>query len=84
MCTVSGSALVTEFTPLDVRPAVQGFADLTMNLTAAAASALGGFVVQSLGYSWLNVFAAVFTGGVLLAALFALRAKIDRRTLTEV
>ena len=83
MCTVSGSALVTEFTPLEVRPAVQGFADLLMNLTAAAASALGGFVVQSLGYSWLNLFAAIFTGGVLVAVVLASRAKVPA-PLTEV
>ena len=83
MCTVAGSALVTEYTPLGVRPAVQGFADLVMNLTAAAASALGGLVVGWLGYSLLNVFAAVFTGGVLLAAMFAARAKASA-SLTEV
>ncbi len=76
MCTVSGSALVTEFAPIDVRPSVQGFADLTMNLTAAAASASGGFVVQYLGYASLNLFAAIFTGGVLLSVFFALRARV--------
>jgi MFS family permease len=72
-CTVAGSALVTESTPIEVRPQVQGAADLTMNLSAAAAGLLAGVVVGSLGYAALNVFAALFVLGVLAAAVLANR-----------
>lgn len=72
-CTVAGSALLTESTPLEARTDVQGAADLTMNGSAAVAGALAGVVMGALGFAMLNVFAAVLTLGVLAAVLVSRR-----------
>jgi MFS family permease len=77
ICTVSASALLSESTPFDVRTDVQGAADLVMGVTAAAAGALGGVVVGTLGYSALTGFAALLVAGVATAAEFARRATRD-------
>jgi MFS family permease len=71
LCTVSGSALLTEATPLDARTDVQGAADLVMNFTAACAGALAGVVVDHLGFGSLNAFAAVLVAGVVIAVALA-------------
>jgi len=71
LCTVAGSALLTEATPIEARTDVQGAADLVMNLTAASAGALAGVVVDGLGFGALNVFAAVFVTGVVAAVVLA-------------
>jgi MFS family permease len=71
LCTVSASALLTEATPFDARTDVQGAADLIMNLTAAAAGALAGVVVDWLGFGFLNVFAAVFVSGIVVAVMLS-------------
>ena len=68
-CTVAGSTLLTDATPVVHRPKVQGSADLVMNLSAAVAGAAGGVVVELAGYAVLNVFAAALVGGVLAAAV---------------
>ncbi len=73
LCTVAASTLLSESAPLDARTDVQGVADLTMGLVAAAAGALGGVVVGSLGYAALNVFAAVLVTGIATAAEYARR-----------
>jgi MFS family permease len=73
LATVAASTLLSESAPLDARPDVQGAADLVMGLTAAAAGALAGVIVGSLGYGWLNVFAAVLVTGVATAAEYARR-----------
>jgi len=71
LCTVAGSALLTEATPIEARTDVQGAADLVMNLTAASAGALAGVVVDGLGFGALNAFAAVFVTGVVAAVVLA-------------
>lgn len=68
-CTVAGSTLLTDATPLAHRARVQGSADLVMNLSAAVAGALGGVVVEVWSYAVLNVFAAALVTGVLVAAV---------------
>lgn len=70
-CTVTGSALLTEASPLDARTDVQGAADLIMNLTAAAAGGLAGVVVDKLGFGELNVFAAILVAGVAVAVVLS-------------
>jgi MFS family permease len=70
-CTVSAAALLTATAPLDQRARLQGSADLTMNLAAAAAGVGGGLVVGAFGYAALNGFAAVLVLGVLLAVFVA-------------
>ena len=72
-CTVAASTLLSESTPLEARTDVQGVADLTMGVVAAAAGALGGVVVGVLGYGSLNLFAAMLVAGVATAAEFARR-----------
>jgi MFS family permease len=74
LCTVAASTLLSEAAPLDARTDVQGAADLVMGLTAAAAGALAGVIVGSLGYGWLNLFAAVLVTGIATAAEYARRA----------
>lgn len=77
-CTlVSGSTLLSESVPGDVRTGVQGMADLVMGLCGAAGGALAGVVVGWAGYDVLNVLAAAL---VLLVAFAALgtRARFTR------
>jgi MFS family permease len=74
LCQVAASTLVSESTPLDARTDVQGAADLVMGVAAAAAGALAGLVVGSLGYGALNLFAGVLVAGVATAAELARRA----------
>jgi MFS family permease len=73
LCTVAASTLLTEAAPLHARTDVQGVADLTMGLVAAAAGALGGVVVGTLGYGALNLFAAVLVTGIATAAEYTRR-----------
>jgi MFS family permease len=73
LCTVAASALLSESAPADARTDVQGAADLVMGLTAAAAGAVAGVVVGSLGYPALTVCAALLVTGVATAAEFARR-----------
>ncbi len=70
-CTVAGSALLTESTPIEDRTEVQGTTDLLMNVGAATAGVLGGVVVDLLGFGALNLFTAMLAGGVLWAAWVA-------------
>ncbi|CAA9356638.1 MAG: major facilitator superfamily MFS_1 [uncultured Nocardioidaceae bacterium] len=75
-CTIAGSALVTESTPLTDRTDVQGAADLVMNVVAAAAGVLAGVVVDGWGFTALNAFAGVLVLGVLLAVARSRRADV--------
>jgi MFS family permease len=50
---VAGSTLLTESTPDQVRPSVQGASDFVMQGSSAGGAALAGLVVGTLGYSWL-------------------------------
>lgn len=71
LCTVTGSALLTDGTPIEARTDVQGAADVAMNLTAAAAGGLAGLVVELFGFGTLNAFAAVLVAGVVVAVALA-------------
>jgi MFS family permease len=69
-CTmVAGSSLVAGSVEVRQRSAVQGAADVSMGLAAAAAGALAGVVVAGLGYGWLCAFAAL--GALALGAYTA-------------
>ncbi len=72
-CTVAASTLLSESAPADARTDIQGAADLIMGLVAAAAGALAGVIVGSLGFLALNVFAAMLVTGVATAAELARR-----------
>lgn len=59
-CTmVAGSGLIAGGSAVQDRASVQGASDLTMGLSAAAAGALAGVVVQYLGYDWLGALGAL-------------------------
>ncbi|WP_228266338.1 MFS transporter [Ornithinimicrobium ciconiae] len=59
-CTmVAGSHLIAAGAQVEDRASVQGASDLIMGLSAAAAGALAGVVVQHLGYDWLGAMGAL-------------------------
>ncbi|MFE9693153.1 MFS transporter [Micromonospora sp. NPDC005806] len=66
---VAGSTLLSESVPAAVRPAVQGFSDLTMGLAGAGAAALSGFVMRVAGYPTLTLLAAIATVPLVALAL---------------
>jgi MFS family permease len=66
---IAGSTLLSESLPVAERPVVQGTADFVMGLCAAAAGALAGVALDTLGYGGLNAAAAVLVLPVLVAAL---------------
>jgi len=73
LATVASSTLIADLAPLDSRTDVQGAADLTMGLTAAAAGGLAGLIVASAGYPTLALAATVLALLVVLSALVAAR-----------
>lgn len=76
-CTmVAGSGLVAAGAPVADRAAVQGASDLVMGLSAAAAGALAGVVVQHLGYDWLGLMGALVA--LLLGAYALTRRSVAR------
>ena len=61
-CTmVSGSTLLTEAVPVELRASAQGFSDLIMGLAGATAGALSGVVVSAWGFPVLALVAAIAT-----------------------
>ncbi len=76
-CTIAASTLLSESAPSDARTDIQGAADLIMGLVAAAAGALAGVIVGTLGFAALNVFAAMMAAGVATAAEFARRTPAE-------
>ncbi len=79
-CTVAASALITESTPLEHRTAVQGTADLVMNVAAATGGLLAGVVVDVLGFGALSLAAAVLVLALPVAAVLAGRSAGGRGT----
>jgi MFS family permease len=65
--TVAGAALLTETTPIDIRPRRQGVSDTMMTASAALGAALAGVVLGQLGYAALALVALVLV--VAVAAL---------------
>lgn len=75
---IAGSALVGQALEPDVKPAVQGLADLAMNLAGAGGGLVAGLLVAGWGFGTLNAAAAVLTLPVILVIL------AGRRTVTTV
>lgn len=73
LATVSASTMIADHAPLDARTDVQGAADLTMGLIAAAAGGLAGVVMGVFGYPALALAAIVLAATVILAAFSASR-----------
>ncbi len=80
LATVSASTMVAELAPLGAVTAVQGAADMTMGLAAAAGSAASGLIVGELGFPVLAGFSSIFAVGVLAAAMLAGRAGFSPAT----
>jgi MFS family permease len=66
---VSGSTLLTESVPADVRPSAQGLSDLIMGIAGACSGALSGLVVSYAGYPTLALLAAIATAPLLGLAM---------------
>jgi predicted MFS family arabinose efflux permease len=67
---VAGSAMLTEATPVERRPAVQGLSDLLMNVCGASGTLVAGAVVGAVSYGALGAAVGVLvtaTGAWLLA-----------------
>lgn len=75
---IAGAALLTRSVASEVRPLVQGFGDLCMNLAGAAGGLVAGLVVAWQGFGTLNVVA-----GALVLPVVALVVG-GRRVATEV
>ena len=80
LATVSASTMVAELAPIGSVTAVQGAADMTMGLAAAAGSALSGLIVGEIGFPALAGFASIFAFAVLAAATLAGRARFSPAT----
>lgn len=72
-CVVAGSTLLTDSVDVDVRPAVQGAADLVMGLGGAAAGGLAGLVVGTAGYGALAAVSSLAVLPVLVSWGYSLR-----------
>lgn len=66
---IAGAALVTVSTRPDVRPAVQGTADLTMNVFGATGALMAGVIVATWGFAALNWLAFALVLPVVVGAL---------------
>ncbi len=80
MSVIAGAALLTRSVEAEVRPLVQGFSDLSMNLAGAAGGLLAGIVVAVWSFGLLAGVAALLTVPVVGAVLLAERAKESRLT----
>jgi len=69
-CTlVAGSTLLTESVASDVRPTVQGAADLVMGVAGASAGVLSGVIVGLGSYGLLTAIAALLVAPLLVIAI---------------
>lgn len=66
---IAGAALLSASLDASVRPLVQGFSDLSMNLAGAFGGLLAGVVVATTGFGTLNAAAAVLTVPVVALVL---------------
>lgn len=58
---IAGSSLLTQSLEPSVRPAVQGFSDLAMNLAGAIGGLLAGLIMAGWNFGTLNAVAAALT-----------------------
>jgi MFS family permease len=84
---VSGSALLSQSMPVDLRPSAQGLSDMLMGLAGASSGAVSGVVVATLGYSMLTLLAALTTlplaGLAWLAAHRGDRSRLEARVTNQ-
>lgn len=72
--TVAGSALLTEATPLALRPRRQGRSDTLMTACAAVGSVVAGIILGTAGYAGLALWAFLPVAAVALGAVAVRRA----------
>jgi MFS family permease len=65
---VTGSTLVSESVPLELRASAQGLSDLAMGVAGASAGAVSGVIVDAWGYPALTVLAALATAPLIVLA----------------
>ncbi|MFS0886379.1 MFS transporter [Aeromicrobium sp. 179-A 4D2 NHS] len=75
MSVIAGAALLTRSLEPEVRPLVQGFSDLSMNLAGAAGGLLAGLVVALRGFDVLTAVAACLTIPVIWGVTAASRVR---------
>jgi MFS family permease len=68
---VSGSTLLSESIPVELRASAQGLSDFVMGLAGATAGALSGVIVAAWGYPTLTVLAAVATAPLVALLSFS-------------
>jgi hypothetical protein len=73
---IAGSTLLTESVPLEVRPSVQGTADLLMGIAGASAGLLSGVVVGFGSFGLLNAITASLIAALLAWTLRSLRRPV--------
>lgn len=73
--TVSGAALLTEATPLALRPRRQGRSDTLMTACAAVGSVFAGLILGVVGYDGLALWALVPVSTVCLSAVLLRRTR---------
>ncbi|WP_332643882.1 MFS transporter [Aeromicrobium sp.] len=66
---IAGAAMLSASLEVPIRPLVQGFSDLSMNLAGAFGGLLAGVVVATSGFGTLNAAAAVLTVPVIALVL---------------
>lgn len=71
--TVSGAALLTESTPVAVRPRRQGLSDTIMTFSAAVGAVLAGVVLTWIGYGGLALVALLLVVAVTVLSPYARR-----------
>jgi MFS family permease len=77
-CTlVAGSTMLSEATPLDIRPAVQGTADLLMGAAGAVAALLAGLVTDLGSFGVLAAVGALLVVPLAVATLRSPRASLQ-------
>jgi MFS family permease len=75
---IAGAAMLTRSVETSVRPAVQGFSDLALNIAGALGGLLAGLVVAWQGYGTLTAAAGALTLPVIILVL------VGRRVATEI
>lgn len=74
---IAGASLVAKSAAAEVRPLVQGLADLSMHIAGASGGLLAGIIVATRGYGVLNAAAGALTVPLIIAMLTAMqRSKI--------
>jgi MFS family permease len=75
---VSGSTLLSESVPGELRAAAQGLSDLLMGLAGAVAGAASGVIVEGWGYTTLTLLAAFATAPLVILVSLPIRRGDER------